>query len=504
MARDSASEDELKAAMDISESAVLCAIAVDDDMVLAKALTVRAQILFAANENQAGIHCSLQSLNCLRRKYGLFTEMREFFVEHNFGFGIALVDERIARGLEPSAALNILDQVKVIYEKRDYQLGLGYVLWNQADIHKTAYRMEEALTCYLRAVEILRHFQMHIAELLINLSYVYSQLNQLDEVQLCLNEADEIFRQEENELGQAGINVNRAALMRRKGQYWNLIRLYRKAHELYQRHNQINDMAFVKMNVATLLSYYRGHQDQSFALLKSAIATFDKANNKRLVAKARGYLAYIHYNMGAQKQAKELLLPIVDGNYDDVPADTLWQALYVMGSMELPEGNPIIAYEYYERAIEIVDSMRAQLRTEELIIDFLNLKPDFYGPLVSLAITTEKLTEALGWVEQAKSRAFLHLLGNVRSTFRSNMDAILLEQLDEMDTQTAILERTIASRQSLESADILDRWRQNLSDQISLRENLNRKRKIHNAEVASFINVQPLDWQEIKDALSVL
>jgi hypothetical protein len=84
------------------------------------------------------------------------------------------------------------------------------------------------------------------------------------------------------------------------------------------------------------------------------------------------------------------------------------------------------------------------------------------------------------------------------------MDAILLEQLDEMDTQTAILERTIASRQSLESADILGRWRQNLSDQISLRENLYRKRKIHNAEVASFINVQPLDWQEIKDALSVL
>lgn len=502
MSHASVKDGNLKIAMDLSECAVLCAMVINDYVVLAKVLTVRSQILFAANENQLAIQCALQALNCVRHKSELSDDIRAFFVEHDFDFGVALVDQKIARGLEPVAALNLLNEVRTEYEKRDYKLGLGYVLWSLGDIHKEARYMEEALACYLRAVVILREFQMHIAELLISMSFAFGQLNQLEEAEQCLREAGQIFSEEKNELGIAGVDISRAAFMRRTMRYRNPVRLYRKSYEVYKQYGQDRDAAFVEMNLATLLLHYPGHEDQSLILLKSAIAVFDRVDDKGLANKARGYLASLYYNIGDENQAKELLLPIINGDLDIVPSDTLWQSLYVMGGVELSAGNQLTAYDYYKRGIEIIDSIRSHLRTEELIIDYLNLKPDFYRPLVLLAVATSQPTDALGWVEQAKSRAFLQLLGNARPTFLSDLNMSQLEQLNEMDTQIAVLEKTIVLRQSVESEAVLSRWKLNLSQLINTRENLNRQRKIHNAEAAELIAVQPLDLDELRERLS--
>ncbi len=497
-----AGHGDLKTATEISECAVLCAIAKDEPMLLARTLTIHAKILFAAHEYKTAINNSLQALNCVRRKTEELPKIRAFFVEQEFEFGVALVDQKIAGGLEPSVALNLLNDVRIIFENHDYRLGLGYVLWSLGDIHKDARHLEAALTCYLRAAAILRGFQMHIAELLISLSFVYSQLNQLEEAERHLNQAGQIFSDEQNELGMAGININRAAFMRRTVQYRTLVRLYRQAYEIYQNHGQASDVAFVQMQIATLLTYYPGHQGQAMALLNSAIATFDKINNKRLASKARGYMAALYFYSDARNQARELLIPIVNEVDGEVSAETLWQALYILGETELSEGNLVKAYEYYGKAMQIIDSMRAHLRTEELILDFLNLKPDFYSPLAMLAKELDQPLEALSWVEQARSRSFLHILGNARSTFRSDLDAILLEELNEAEIHIAVLEKTLASRQSLESPNIVGKWRENLNKQLILRENLNRKRKIHNAEVADLDNVLPIDWLEIRNALS--
>jgi len=65
------------------------------------------------------------------------------------------------------------------------------------------------------------------------------------------------------------------------------------------------------------------------------------------------------------------------------------------------------------------------------------------------------------------------------------------------------LKKTLASRQLLESPDIVGRWRENLNKQLSLRENLKRKRKIYNAEAADLNNVSSMDWTEPKIILSV-
>jgi tetratricopeptide (TPR) repeat protein len=498
--KNSMEQDDLEAAVGISEIAVLCSVALDDHMLLATALTVRAQTLFALDDSRTAIHCSLQALNVLRNEYTRWHEIRDFFIEQDFKFGIALLDERVARGLEPSDAIDILNQVETIYERYGYELGLGYVHLMKGSIYKYIQWLEDALTSFRRALQILRQHQMHVAEVLLDLSYVCGELNQLEEAKRYLKEAQGIFGEEENELGLAGVDFSEAAFLRRQRQYRNLVQLYRRAYTVYQRHNRVEDVAFVEMNVATLLSY-PGHQRQSLAFLESAIATLSEAHNERLLAKAKGYLALLHYSMGAQEQAKELMMGLVEESNDEVPMDTLWQASYNLGGLELAAGNLAEAYEHYQRAEGVIDSMRSYLRTEELIIDILDLKPDFYSPLVSLTQMMRKPTESLGWVEKAKSRAFLHLLGNSRLAAHSDSDAALLEQLNEMDAQLAILDKAINSRKTLESPGILDKWQQSLREKVDAREALRRQLKIQNAEVASVVTVQPLDWDEVQDVL---
>lgn len=489
-------------AFGVSELAILCAIALDDQIILSKALIAHARLLFSIGDNQTAIHYSLQAFNCLRLNYQYLNEIRNFFIDQDFNFGIALLDEKIAHSLEPIAAVNLLERVEVIYNKCNYQLGLGYVYWIKGGAYKVLYRLEDAFTAYMHALQILSQYEMHVAELLLDLSYVCAQVNQLDEAQLYLEKAEKIYQEEKNELGLVAIDLNKATFSRRKGENPNFVRLYRQAYFTYQKHNQIENAAFVEMEVATLLLRYPRHQDQSIVFLKSAISTFVEAGNKQLTAKARGYLAILYYSNGEYVKAKKLLIEIIDGNHLDIPSDTLWQSFYYLGVIELSEGNLVKSYEHYQNALEIIEQMRAHLRTEELIIDFLDLKPNFYEPLVLIAKELRRIIEAIYWIEQSKSRAFIHLLGNTKFSYHSTNDAGLLNQLNELDTQIAILDKTMDSRRTLESTKIINTWHHIRSEKISRREQLSRELKIRNAEMASLVNVQSIGWEEIKDVLN--
>lgn len=497
------SQGDSKTALEIAEISVLCAIALDDNTILAEALTEQARVSFANAYNQAAIHLSLQALNCLKREMDTLTEIREFFIVHDFEFGMALVDEKIAAvGLEPIHAIERLDFVERVYEQAGYQLGLGYVFLHKAAFYKFMDSLEEALTCYLKSYRILSDFQMCITELLIDLSYVYSQLNQLDEAKYYISEAERIFQQEENDLGLASVYFNRAANMRRRQQNRNLVRLYRQAYELFLGHEQIEDVAFVEMNVATLLMQYPGHQEQSLRFLESARDRLANTENQQLLARVTAYLALLLLNMGKDGQSKELLLSVADGAFSDVPTETKWQVLYTLGGLEFRDGNLGQAYDYYRSAVEVIASIRSRLRTEEFIIDFIDRKPDFYGPLVMLANEMGKPIDAFGWVEQARSRAFLHILGNVRHTLQTDVDTTLVEELRDIDRQITILEQAVKTDGAAESQAVLALWQRRLDELIVTRRNLDRLRKFRSAEVRSMVEVQPMDWREILACLS--
>lgn len=491
-------EGDLQGAAEVLDVAVLGAIAVDEPTMLTRAITAQSRNLFAVGENQRGIHYALQALNSLRRQMSS-REARTFFEENDLEFGVALVDAKTIHEIDASLTIQVLTNVEQVYEKYGYELGLAYALIAKGSALKHVLQMEDAFVSYLRALGILRKYEMYIADLLLDLSYVCSSLNQLDEAQAYLDEAEEIYEEEGNELGLAAVYVNQAAYLRRKGQLKNLARIYRHAHGIYQEHDRVEDTAFVDMNVGTLLQIYPLHPEQSLLFLERALAAYEGTGNNRLAMKVKGYMAFAYDWMGMRGQARDLFLEIVE--HEETSADAMWKACYMLANIELAEGNLLNAKRHLLKGIETIDSMRASLRTEELIVDALDLKPDFYGPLVSLTEKMGESIEAIGWAEQAKSRAFLHLLGNTKFAVPASQDLTMVAQIDDLDARIGIVHQTIHLDTGVESIELIHKRQGILRQLVATRERLRRQLKISNSEAASMVNVQPLDWTEMKSLL---
>lgn len=492
-------EGDLQGSAEVLDVAVLCAIALDKPIILARALAAQSRCLFSMGENQRGIQYTLQALNSLRRSQISSQEARTFFEENDLEFGVALIDAKTIHEIDPSLVVQVLANVEWVYDKYGYELGLAYTLIAKGSALKHILQMEDAFVSYLRALGILRKYEMYVADLLLDLSYVCSALNQLAEAQAYLDEAKEIYEEEANELGLAAVYVNQAAQSRRRGQLTNLVRLYRLAHAVYQKYDRVEDMAFVDMNVGTLLQIYPLHHEQSLLFLRRALAVYEETGNKGLVMKVKGYIASAYEGLGMRGEARELLLETVED--EGTSADVMWNAYYLLADIELNEGNVSDAYQHFAKGIEIIDSMRASLRTEELIVDALNLKPAFYSPLVSLAAELGKSIESIGWVEQAKSRAFLHLLGNTKLRVATSQDETPLAQINELDARISVVHQAIHSDTGIEPAGLVDKRQEILDQLVTTRERLRRQLKIHSGETASMVNVQPLDWTEMKGLL---
>ncbi len=486
--------------VELMDLALIIAVALEDDLTLAKVLTVQARALFESGGKQIGIHCSLQALNMLKRCHKTTNEIADFFREHELGFGVALLENQTVYSLEPKSAIQVLENVIQVFSQHDYELGLGFAYLYKGDAFKQVLRYEDAWVSYLRALPILRKYGMPIAELLLNLDFVCLNLDQLSEAAKYLDEAEAIFELEKNALGLAAIYINKASQYRRKGPLRKVVRLYRQARELFEKNQQIHDVAFTNMNVGTLLLQYPGHANQSQEFLAKALAVFEKEADRPNIAKVRTYLAGLYYSQKEFEKAQELLELVVSESSEMIASDTLWQSYYHLGSLSL-EKNPGVAYEYFQDGVQIIDNLRSSLRTEELVIDILNRKPDFYRHLASLAVRLNKQNESLGWVEQAKSRAFLQLLGNMKYSANMGRDSVVLNQLDGIDNRITILRNAIDERTPIESPDTINNWRQALKGAIDERESLRRQLKVKNAEAASMVFVQPLSWDEMRDIL---
>ena len=95
------------------------------------------------------------------------------------------------------------------------------------------------------------------------------------------------------------------------------------------------------------------------------------------------------------------------------------QAQAFMGQIEGVLGRDRRSYEAYQRARESLERLRNSIHGEELKISFMKDRVEIYEALVALSLkhghTGAALTEAFGYIEQAKSRSLLDVLSTSRS-----------------------------------------------------------------------------------------
>jgi len=109
-----------------------------------------------------------------------------------------------------------------------------------------------------------------------------------------------------------------------------------------------------------------------------------------------------------------------------------------MGRIHTAAGNRAEAYNCYQEARQILETLRSGLSREELKISFMKNRLEIYEELVELCLERSPgqrgLEEALENIEQSKSRSLRDLMFKAGSEFHltSNLDPDLVRKLREL------------------------------------------------------------------------
>jgi CHAT domain-containing protein len=133
-----------------------------------------------------------------------------------------------------------------------------------------------------------------------------------------------------------------------------------------------------------------------------------------------------------------------------------------LGLLAASEGDLERAEASFKQAIELIEKMRAPLPAEEFRVAFVADKLTPYMELVRICLAdSNRIVEALGYLERARARALIDILGGAlrsRAKARDDFEAELLGQLQELHEELnwfyTQINRQPDSEQALNSAAI--------------------------------------------------
>ena len=243
-------------------------------------------------------------------------------------------------------------------------------------------------------------------------SEMYLELNLSEEGAHLARRALTAFRQLRMWYEAAKALTNLAISCSHHGDSRLAVELFLKARELFTRENNQAWIAIIDLYQALVL-HSEGRLSEAKTLAEGALEFFTGSPLAGKAALCQLLLARIHLDAGRFPLAREICLQVL-GKLGQVETPALaYQAYYVLGLIEEALGARDAAWQAYRKAHEQLESLRSQLKTDELKIAFLKDKLEVYEALVRLSL--ERGREADGqaafvYIEQAKSRSLADLI----------------------------------------------------------------------------------------------
>ena len=172
--------------------------------------------------------------------------------------------------------------------------------------------------------------------------------------------------------------------------------------------------------------------DYSAAATKAAAteATFAAVNAWGRLLQARWLRGEALRRLGDRAAAHQLLTTTLDDAQQHLTPQIAHRCLTALGQLALTNGDLPQAEDYFKQALALIEGMRAPLPAEAFRIAFLSDKLTPYTELVRLCLadgSPQRVAEALGYVERARARALLDLLGDVQPASPAPADTFTAE-----------------------------------------------------------------------------
>ncbi len=304
-----------------------------------------------------------------------FETTKQHCEQHDMAMWAAIADRGISqmhfsRG-NYSSALRMLEQVRKRHDELNDVRRVGLCDMDRAEIYLQLNLFDDAAKLAGRAFEIFERLANNYeAAKCLTFQGIseFKLLNDKDAAE-AFQKAREIFIKEGNELWVAVVDLWRAQLLIRQQQF-------SKAQELAQHSAEI----FEKQQVPVRAANARVLSAQSWQELNDKAAALAEAQ------KALGELEGFH-------------APWVS-----------YQCYHTLGRLKELDGNVDEAQELYLKAIADMESLRGNIRLDEMRMSFGRDKYQVYENVVNLKLAKGEMSEAFDFVERSKSRTLIDLL----------------------------------------------------------------------------------------------
>ncbi|MBD2859607.1 CHAT domain-containing protein [Spongiibacter sp. KMU-158] len=150
--------------------------------------------------------------------------------------------------------------------------------------------------------------------------------------------------------------------------------------------------------------------------------------------------AYSAFKTGRNSIAKEQYLELLKSPIFNQQKNFNFHVYHHLGLISQQEGDIESAINYFEQAVDALESARSTINTEAAKIGFVGDKQAVYRDLVSALVTSGQAARAFEYAERGKARALVDLLASKKS-FAGRNSAEVNQALAELDQlQLASLE----------------------------------------------------------------
>ena len=212
----------------------------------------------------------------------------------------------------------------------------------------------------------------------------------------------------------------------------------------------------------------------------------------------------VHYLLGEYEQglayhqqsleiAREIGIPV-----------GVWHAQYWIGEAQEHLNHLEDARTSYADAIDIIESLREKLNVEKHRTSFIADKSWVYERMIPLLLRLGEEEEAFSYLERAKSRSLLDMLGNRRDVGKGKAREMTEEERRLQGRINSLLERIgkeKSKREEKQRRGIVSEWEEELGELRKEYADLLVKIEREDPELASLVSVRPLDAEEVQDLL---
>jgi CHAT domain-containing protein/Tol biopolymer transport system component len=178
--------------------------------------------------------------------------------------------------------------------------------------------------------------------------------------------------------------------------------------------------------------------------------------------------------------------------------DSQWRALHGLARLDIAAKRQDEARALLEQAVAVIESMRAELKVDQLKDGFIADKAVVYEDLVTLLADMGKVAESFRTAERSRARNLIDLLGNTRRDPQRAEDKPLYDRIRSLRTRLAEQEALLAGAQAKTEREVYERGVKRVQDEY--RDAL-LELQANRPEIASLVSVNPLDLGQVQKLL---